>query len=79
MTKWNFRWDFKAKGDEIKLSQKIFDSKINSSALSIDGFEDKNLYFLVKKILTFVNEKFRWGKYLVTKFLFHQGKYWATK
>ena len=79
VTKWNFRWDCKAQGDEIKLLQKIFGSKINSSALSIDDFEDKNLYFLVAKILTFVNEKFRWGKYLVTKFLFHQGKYWATK
>ena len=79
VTKWNFHWDCKAQGDEIKLLQKIFGSKINSSALSIDDFEDKNLYFLVAKILTFVNEKFRQGKYLVRKFLFHQGKYWATK
>ena len=79
VTKWNFRWDCKAQGDEIKLLQKIFGSKINLSALSIDDFEDKNLYFLVAKILTFFNEKFHWGKYLVTKFLFHQGKYQATK
>ena len=63
----------------MKLLQKIFGNKINSLALSIDDFEDKNLYFLVATILTFVNEIFRWGKYLVTKFLFHQGKYLATK
>ena len=69
VTKWNFRWDCEAQGDKIKLLQKIFGSKINSSALSIDDFEDNNLYFLVAKILTFVNEKFHWGKHLVTIFI----------
>ena len=78
VTKWNFRWDCEAQGDKIKLLQKIFGSKINSSALSIDDFEDKNLYFLVAKILTFVNEKFHWGKHLVTIFI-SSGKILARK
>ena len=36
------------------------------------------LFFFITKILTFVDEIFRWKTPLVT-ILFHQGKLWAMK